>query len=127
MPTDTYGQVVNSPVGRFVARRAGLPRPVELDRQTPGAPVVRGCVLLGAAPGEARLVAPLARRLEASGRVIVLGTPPAQAGSPRAATAQRALEGFTRSLGKEVGRGATVQHVEVAPGFIETKLSLIHI
>src|ERR1700754_3720667 len=54
MPTDTYGQVVNSPVGRFVARRAGLPRPVELDRQTPGAPVVRGCVLLGAAPGPAR-------------------------------------------------------------------------
>src|SRR5439155_4229572 len=28
----------------------------------------------------------------------------------------RALEGFTRSLGKEVGRGATVQLVRVAPG-----------
>jgi 3-oxoacyl-[acyl-carrier protein] reductase len=185
MPTDTYGQIVNSSVGRFVAQRAGLPRPVELDRHTPGDPVVRGCVLLGAAAGEARLVAPLARvlagagaqtatsledpvrsaaaaarldaavfnpaapgdqrfkalvfdatgigdstelvalhaffhptvrRLQSSGRVIVLGTPPAQAGGPRAATAQRALEGFTRSLGKEVGRGATVQLVEVAPG-----------
>jgi 3-oxoacyl-[acyl-carrier protein] reductase len=32
------------------------------------------------------------------------------------ATAQRALEGFTRSLAKEVGRGATVQLVHVEPG-----------
>lgn len=32
------------------------------------------------------------------------------------ATAQRALQGFTRSLGKEVGRGITVQLVLVAPG-----------
>ena len=36
---------------------------------------------------------------------------------PRAATAQRALEGFTRSLGKEIGgRGATAQLVYVAAG-----------
>ena len=36
---------------------------------------------------------------------------------PGAATAQRALEGFTRSLGKEIGgRGATAQLVYVAPG-----------
>jgi 3-oxoacyl-[acyl-carrier protein] reductase len=56
-------------------------------------------------------------RLERNGRVVVLGTPPAEAGSTRAATAQRALEGFTRSLGKEVGgRGATVQLVLVAEG-----------
>jgi 3-oxoacyl-[acyl-carrier protein] reductase len=56
-------------------------------------------------------------RLERNGRVVVLGTPPAEAGSARAATAQRALEGFTRSLGKEVGgRGATVQLVYVARG-----------
>jgi len=31
-------------------------------------------------------------------------------------TAQRALEGFTRSLGKEIGRGATVQLMLVAAG-----------
>jgi len=67
MPTDTYGQIVNSSVGRFVAQRAGLPRPVELDRHAPGDPVVRGRVLLGAAPGEARLVAPLARVLAGAG------------------------------------------------------------
>jgi 3-oxoacyl-[acyl-carrier protein] reductase len=56
-------------------------------------------------------------RLARAGRVVVLGTTPAQAGSSRAFTAQRALEGFTRSLGKEVGaRGATVQLVLVSPG-----------
>jgi 3-oxoacyl-[acyl-carrier protein] reductase len=55
--------------------------------------------------------------MERGGRVIVLGTPPSQAGSVRAATAQRALEGFTRSLGKELGaRGTTVQLVLVAVG-----------
>jgi 3-oxoacyl-[acyl-carrier protein] reductase len=64
-----------------------------------------------------RFFYPEVGRLERSGRVIVLGTPPAEAGSSRATTAQRALEGFTRSLGKEVGgRGATVQLVLVADG-----------
>ncbi len=57
---------------------------------------------------------PLLRRLETCPRVVVLGTPPEQrTGSER--VAQRALEGFTRSLGKEVGRGGTVQLVQVAP------------
>jgi 3-oxoacyl-[acyl-carrier protein] reductase len=56
-------------------------------------------------------------RLQRNGRVVVLGTPPQQTGSTRAATAQRALEGFTRSLGKEVGgRGSTVQLVYVEKG-----------
>ena len=56
---------------------------------------------------------PLLRSLETCPRIVVLGTPPEQAkGSER--VAQRALEGFTRSLGKEVGRGGTVQLVYVA-------------
>ena len=59
---------------------------------------------------------PTVRRLESSGRVVVLGTPPADCASPREATAQRALEGFTRALGKEVGGGSAVQLVYVAPG-----------
>jgi 3-oxoacyl-[acyl-carrier protein] reductase len=60
---------------------------------------------------------PTVGRLERCGRVIVLGTPPSACDSPRAATAQRALEGFTRSLGKELGGdGVTVQLVLVAPG-----------
>jgi 3-oxoacyl-[acyl-carrier protein] reductase len=59
---------------------------------------------------------PAARSLRGSGRVIVLGTPPTSAATPREATAQRALEGLTRSIGKEFGRGITAQLVYVSPG-----------
>ncbi|TDB71232.1 3-oxoacyl-ACP reductase [Micromonospora sp. KC723] len=58
---------------------------------------------------------PHARSVLPSGRVIVLGTPPGECGSPREATAQRALEGLTRSIGKEFGRGVTAQLVHVTP------------
>jgi 3-oxoacyl-[acyl-carrier protein] reductase len=51
--------------------------------------------------------------VKTSGRVIVLGMPPEEADSPRRATAQRALEGFVRSIGKEVRKGATAQLVYV--------------
>src|SRR5690349_8272314 len=44
---------------------------------------------------------PHARSLRRCGRVIVLGTAPEDCPSPREATAQRALEGFVRSVGKE--------------------------
>jgi 3-oxoacyl-[acyl-carrier protein] reductase len=56
---------------------------------------------------------PTIRRVRSSGRVIVLGTPPEDAKSPRQATAQRALEGFVRSMGKEVRKGATAQLIYV--------------
>jgi 3-oxoacyl-[acyl-carrier protein] reductase len=56
---------------------------------------------------------PTIRRVRSSGRILVLGTPPDDAASPRQATAQRALEGFVRSMGKEVRRGATAQLVYV--------------
>jgi 3-oxoacyl-[acyl-carrier protein] reductase len=56
-----------------------------------------------------------ARALYPSGRVIVLGTPPEASAAPREATAQRALEGLTRSIGKEFGRGTTAQLVYVSP------------
>jgi 3-oxoacyl-[acyl-carrier protein] reductase len=46
---------------------------------------------------------------------VVLGTPPETANARAERVAQRALEGFTRSLGKEAGRGSTVQLVYVAP------------
>jgi 3-oxoacyl-[acyl-carrier protein] reductase len=157
--SDLYSQIVNSPPGRLIAPRVGLPRPVRLDRYEPGAPVVSGAVLAGAAPrgrlekqlerllgavGAARPATstapvkalvfdatgiddstelvelqrffhPNVKRIERSGRVVVLGTPP-RGPSSREATAQRALEGFTRSLGKEVGRGIAVQLVYVAKG-----------
>jgi 3-oxoacyl-[acyl-carrier protein] reductase len=158
--SDRYSQIVNAPVVSTVAKQLGLPQPVSLDRYRPGAPVVSGPVLTGAAPGgrldkalpafldsikaeragtEGKVKAlvfdatgiadstelvelqrffyPAVGRLQRSGRVVVLGTPPAEAGSARVHTAQRALEGFVRSLAKEIGgRGSTAQLVYVAPG-----------
>jgi 3-oxoacyl-[acyl-carrier protein] reductase len=57
--------------------------------------------------------APTIRRIRKSGRVIVLGTMPADCKRPRQATAQRALEGFMRSVGKEVRKCATAQLIYV--------------
>lgn len=59
---------------------------------------------------------PLMRSLSPCARVVVLGTVPEQTGSADERIAQRALEGFTRSLGKEIGKGSTVNLVYVAPG-----------
>jgi 3-oxoacyl-[acyl-carrier protein] reductase len=54
---------------------------------------------------------PVLRNLGPSGRIVVVGTTPEEAGSVHERIAQRALEGFTRSLGKELRRGATVNLV----------------
>jgi 3-oxoacyl-[acyl-carrier protein] reductase len=157
--SDLYTQVVNSPPGRMIAGRVGLPQPTQMERYEPGAPVVSGTVLNGGAPhgrlgqrverllgeiGAARpetagapvkalvfdatgivdstklaelqhFFHPNVKRVQRCGRVVVLGTPPAELPT-RAAIAQRALEGFTRSLGKEIGRGVAVQLVYVAEG-----------
>jgi 3-oxoacyl-[acyl-carrier protein] reductase len=60
---------------------------------------------------------PLVGRLARSGRAVVLARPHAEAKGPAAAAAQRALEGFVRSLAKEIGRrGATAQIVYVHEG-----------
>jgi 3-oxoacyl-[acyl-carrier protein] reductase len=157
--SDLYAQLVNSPPGRLIAPRVGLPRPTQLRRHGAAETRATGVVLTGAAPGgrldkaverllgdlgaarpeksDSRVGAlvfdasgiadstelvelqrffhPNVKRVESSGRIIVLGTPPAGL-PPRAATAQRALEGFTRSLGKEIGHGIAVQLVYVASG-----------
>jgi 3-oxoacyl-[acyl-carrier protein] reductase len=181
---DRYQQLVNTPIGRIVSKQVGLPAPVELERYAPGQPVIRGPVLLGAAPGGrlagaiAKVLAavgaevrtslddemrrsaadegldagvfnpdvaggddtfkalvldatgissserlrdawaffhPTIRRLQRSGRVLVLGTPPSDCATPPEAIAQRALEGLMRSIGKEVRNGATAQLIYVAP------------
>jgi 3-oxoacyl-[acyl-carrier protein] reductase len=157
--SDLYAQLVNSPPGKLIAPRVGLPRPTELRRHGAAETKSTGAVLSGAAPGGRldkaierllgeigaarpeksdspvgalvfdasgisdstelvelqRFFHPNVGRVERSGRVVVLGTPPAGL-PPRAATAQRALEGFARSLGKEIGRGIAVQLVYVAVG-----------
>ncbi len=56
---------------------------------------------------------PTIRRVQRSGRVLVLGTPPDDCPKPRQATAQQALEGFVRSVAKEVRRGSTAQLIYV--------------
>lgn len=55
---------------------------------------------------------PVVRHVAASGRVVVLGAP-LDAADHHQAAAQQALEGFTRSLGKEIGRGRTVNLVRL--------------
>ncbi|MBO0768515.1 MAG: SDR family oxidoreductase, partial [Solirubrobacterales bacterium] len=180
--SDRYTDLVNTPIGKTVAKQLGLPSPVELDRFEPGKPVIDGPVLLGAAPGSKfaaaiagtlaaigaetytplqeelrsaaaganldakvfnaetnpeqkfkalvfdasgiesseQLVAlyeffhPVIRRLENSGRVVVVGATPELLRNPRVQVAQRALEGFVRSVGKEVKKGSTAQLVYVA-------------
>jgi 3-oxoacyl-[acyl-carrier protein] reductase len=160
--TSLYDQIVNTPVGRAVARRTPLPEPAPLERWAPGRPLVDGTVLVGGAPG-GRLGGAIERVLEAagvdiaveprpdqrvkglvfdatgiadsagleelyafvhehirssapSGRLVVLGTTPEDAGSVGATVAQRALEGFVRSAAKELRGGATANLVLVAPG-----------
>src|SRR4051812_30575363 len=54
--TDSYTELVNSKVGKQVASRLGLPRPVRLRRYAPDGPLVPGPVLV-AGVGDAPLAA----------------------------------------------------------------------
>ncbi|MET9966087.1 3-oxoacyl-ACP reductase [Streptomyces sp. NPDC006356] len=56
---------------------------------------------------------PVVRSVAESGRIVVLGAP-LDAADHHQAAVQQALEGFTRSLGKEIGRGRTVNLVRLA-------------
>jgi 3-oxoacyl-[acyl-carrier protein] reductase len=74
---------------------------------------------------------PLARALAPSGRAVVVGRPPDEALGGEQAAARAALEGFVRSLGREIGRrGATANVVytdddadERLPGVLRFLLS----
>jgi 3-oxoacyl-[acyl-carrier protein] reductase len=59
---------------------------------------------------------PVGRSLLPCGRVVVVGRSTTSDTPAVTQVAQRALEGFTRSFGKEIGRGSTVQLVMVADG-----------
>ncbi|MBW3621382.1 MAG: SDR family oxidoreductase, partial [Actinobacteria bacterium] len=59
---------------------------------------------------------PTVAKVEPSGRVVVLGTPPEECADPGEAAAQQALEGFVRSLAKELRGGATANLVKVSEG-----------
>ena len=57
-----------------------------------------------------------ARSLMPCGRVVILGRPPEGCATARQATIQRALEGLSRSLAKELKKAIAVQLVYVAQG-----------
>ena len=132
---DRYQQFADSPPGRFMVRRLGLPQPTPLQR---GPALLEGPILLGGAldtrdlltsigfeirPDAERYAAVIfdasritrtgelrelyeffhdaIRQIGPSGRLIVIGS--------GEGVAQRALEGFVRSAGKEVRHGATAQ------------------
>ncbi|MBL82546.1 MAG: 3-oxoacyl-ACP reductase [Marinobacter sp.] len=60
---------------------------------------------------------PSIRKLAGNGRVLVIGQDPGTCRQPAKAAAHQALEGFVRSVGKEVGKkGATANLLWVAPG-----------
>ena len=60
---------------------------------------------------------PLVRKLARCGRVLVLGRPPAAMETAEATAAQGALEGFVRSVGKEIGKkGSTANLIYVQEG-----------
>ncbi|EXT37806.1 short chain dehydrogenase family protein [Acinetobacter sp. 25977_6] len=181
--TDQYQAFTQSPIGKFVVKNLGLPSPVVLERFESAQPVVKGAVLVGAAPSsvlsgaiaqvlsnihadsyvgnnvalqqeaakvglnlrpfnagdkESKFKAvvfdasgiqnseqlnelykffnPIARQVAISGRVIVIGTTPETAKTVKQTIAQRALEGFIKSVGKEFKKGITAQVVYVDEG-----------
>ncbi|MGC3818576.1 3-oxoacyl-ACP reductase [Acinetobacter sp. G11] len=59
---------------------------------------------------------PIARQIQSSGRVVVVGISPETAKTVKQAIAQRALEGFVKSVGKEFKKGIAAQLVYVDEG-----------
>ncbi|WP_326684145.1 3-oxoacyl-ACP reductase [Streptomyces microflavus] len=95
--------------------RSGLPVVANTDR--PAAIVLDATgVTTAAGLGDVHAALhPVVRSLAPGGRIVVLGTVPSPDDHHQAA-AQQALEGFVRSLGKEIGRGSTVQLVRIPAG-----------
>ena len=167
--TDTYTQLVNSGLGRNLAKKLGLPQPAVLRRYAPGQPLVAGpVVVLGDTPGADKLAAELLsweldvrrhavpaeklgaiilvlddlehpadlekpvlaaagslRDLRAGGRIITLSRPAVEASSPAEAAARQGVDGFLRSLAKELRAGATGNGVLLAGGTTSTSPSTL--
>lgn len=183
--SDRYGELVQSGLGKKIAKNLGLPQPVALERFEKGQPVLTGEVLAGfsnkgddsvqtavleslsqlgahlsvdavtiaKAQGfkgvlsdsdkkvadensrfkvvvfdatELRNVAdltalydffhPIARKIKASGRVIIIGRPECCTPDVEYAMAQRALLGFVKSVAKEFKKGITANLIYVKRG-----------
>lgn len=59
---------------------------------------------------------PIVRQIQTSGRVVIVGITPETAKTVKQAIAQRALEGFVKSVGKEFKKGIAAQLVYVDEG-----------
>jgi 3-oxoacyl-[acyl-carrier protein] reductase len=59
---------------------------------------------------------PVIRHLETSARIVILARTPDAQTEPVAASTQQAIEGFSRSLAKEMRNGGTVQLLQVEEG-----------
>ncbi|MFE6186090.1 3-oxoacyl-ACP reductase [Streptomyces sp. NPDC056465] len=104
--TGALGPVLAA-TGLEVTHRAARPAAVVLD--------ATGITTAAGLAGVHAALHPVVRSLASGARVVVLGTTPSPDDHHQAA-AQQALEGFVRSLGKEIGRGATAQLLRLAPG-----------
>jgi len=107
-----------------ILERAGVPSPLAGEGQG-GGPSERYAAIIFDATGISDVgglgalhafVAPSFRNLRPSGRLIVFGTPPEEGSRPEHAAAQRALDGFIRSAGKEARLGSTANLIYVGPG-----------
>ncbi|WP_285426209.1 3-oxoacyl-ACP reductase [Pseudomonas sp. efr-133-TYG-103a] len=59
---------------------------------------------------------PILRKLESSAHIVILARAPDTQSDPLAASTQQAIEGFSRSLAKEMRNGSTVQLLQVEDG-----------
>ena len=116
--------VGGAPEGRLRGPATKLLHAVDADVRSPGDPEAEqgyGALVFdatGITASEALselydFFHPVIRQVQPSGRAIVLASPPSSCRDHPEATAQRALEGFVRSLAKELRGGATAQLVAV--------------
>ncbi|MEU3277389.1 3-oxoacyl-ACP reductase [Streptomyces antibioticus] len=97
-----------------VLARTGLPAGDGSAADSPAAVVLDACGVrdVDSLASVHTALHPVVRSVATSGRIVVLGAP-LDAGDHHQAAAQQALEGFVRSLGKEIGGGRTVNLVRL--------------
>ncbi|MFE6827900.1 3-oxoacyl-ACP reductase [Streptomyces sp. NPDC057690] len=104
--TEAAGATTGSTTGSATGSTAGSTGPAAVVLDATGVRDVDALAEVHAA------LHPVVRSVAASGRVVVLGAP-LDARDHHQAAVQQALEGFVRSLGKEIGRGRTVNLVRL--------------
>jgi 3-oxoacyl-[acyl-carrier protein] reductase len=166
---DKYTQLVSQGLGKDLAKRLGLPQPVELRRYSAGAPLVTGPVLVsGDSPGADDIATTLLgwgldvrrnalpkeklgaivlvldavqhpddlakpvltagsslRDLAVNARVVTISRTADSAQSPASAAARQGLDGFLRSLAKELRAGATANGILLADDLATTSPSAL--